>query len=116
MTHLGQEPVYHAQVMVPLVSAVKYYSTVRAVTGAGNTLESSSNGITVDMTPPDAQFTHVGPEGIKKIREVVYQDDSDSIDAKWNATDDVAQSVSVSISLIHSPGIVIAVKFMLLQM
>ena len=45
--------------MLGLVTGTRYYVTVRAVTGAGNLLESSSNGVMLDLTAPVAYFTQV---------------------------------------------------------
>ncbi|XP_019642103.1 PREDICTED: uncharacterized protein LOC109483513 [Branchiostoma belcheri] len=42
----------HAQALLPLQPGQLYYTTVRAITGAGNVLESASDGFTVDVTPP----------------------------------------------------------------
>ncbi|KAI8486030.1 hypothetical protein Bbelb_361300, partial [Branchiostoma belcheri] len=49
-----------AQSLLPLTPGVQYYATVRAITGSGNVLDFSTDGFTVDITPPVIQIDSVG--------------------------------------------------------
>ena len=42
--------------MVPLTSGVTYYTTIRAITNAGNILQTVTDGITPDISPPDIEL------------------------------------------------------------
>ena len=42
----------YVQINVPLEPSKTYFSTVRGVTNGGNVLETSTDGFTVDQTPP----------------------------------------------------------------
>ena len=42
----------YVQINLPLEPSKTYFSTVRGVTNGGNVLETSSDGFTVDQTPP----------------------------------------------------------------
>ena len=75
-----------------LSAAVKYYTTVRAVTGAGNVLESATDGILVDVTSPVAAIKSLGgillntTDGMAVTSEV-YQRESDSYTVAWTVDD-----------------------------
>lgn len=45
----------YAQVNLELKANQTYYTTIRAVTNSGNVLQTSSDGFTVDQTPPVIQ-------------------------------------------------------------
>ena len=49
-----------AQSPLPLQHGVTYYSKLRAITNGDNVLESTSNGFTVDITPPEIVITDLG--------------------------------------------------------
>ncbi|KAK2165039.1 hypothetical protein NP493_1368g00012 [Ridgeia piscesae] len=81
------------QGQLPLSAAVKYYTTVRAVTGAGNVLESASDGILVDVTAPVAGITSLGGKTLNRTdartesTEVLYQKEADSYTVGWDVDD-----------------------------
>ncbi|XP_070562332.1 uncharacterized protein [Ptychodera flava] len=76
------------QSLLYLENGVTYYITVRAITGAGNALESVADGFTVDIVKPDINIVTIGvamEENVtcSKMIDVCYQDSSDSITAEW---------------------------------
>jgi hypothetical protein len=44
------------QAVISLIPNTAYYVTVRAVTNAGNVLQTVTDGVTVDVTPPTITF------------------------------------------------------------
>ena len=101
---LESNQVYHAQSMVHLMSGNMYYATVKAITGAGNVLESCSNGITLDTTPPDAWFVQVGSEEAAVVDDVIYQKQADNIFASWNVTDGESGVATTNVWDSSAPG------------
>ncbi|XP_078658230.1 uncharacterized protein LOC144903713 [Branchiostoma floridae x Branchiostoma belcheri] len=82
----------HAQALLPLQPGQLYYTTVRAITGAGNVLESASDGFTVDVTPPQVDFLGFGvtadDEEYAFGPDVSrYQLSADYITAEWGYTE-----------------------------
>ncbi|XP_078616233.1 uncharacterized protein LOC144884654 [Branchiostoma floridae x Branchiostoma japonicum] len=78
-----------AQSLLPLSPGVQYYATVRAITGAGNVLDFSTDGFTVDITPPVIQIDSVGVQIGNNSFELDwershYQKSADSISANWH--------------------------------
>ncbi|XP_066275501.1 uncharacterized protein [Branchiostoma lanceolatum] len=78
-----------AQSLLPLSPGVQYYATVRAITGAGNVLDFSTNGFTVDITPPVIQIDSVGVQIENNPIKLAwgrsqYQKSSDSITGSWH--------------------------------
>ncbi|XP_035698714.1 uncharacterized protein LOC118431579 [Branchiostoma floridae] len=99
----------HAQALLPLRPGQLYYTTVRAITGAGDILESSSDGFTVDVTPPqidflgfgvtseDEEFTF-GPDMSR------YQLSADYITAEWGYREEESDVVFASFAYGTFPG------------
>ena len=98
------EKYYHMRAILPLKSSTKYYVTVRGITGAGNILESCSNGVVVDVTPPAIQISEVGLEKTFPSGQVVYQRETDSVTASWNSTDPENGINSTVVMLGSYPG------------
>eukprot|EP00058_Branchiostoma_floridae_P003025 XP_002588513.1 hypothetical protein BRAFLDRAFT_79466 [Branchiostoma floridae] len=78
-----------AQSLLPLSPGVQYYATVRAITGAGNVLDFSTDGFTVDISPPVIQIDSVGVQIGNNSFELDwershYQKSVDSISANWH--------------------------------
>lgn len=65
---------------VTLTPGIKYYVTVRAITGSGNILDSSSDGFTVDKTAPVARFAKLGLVSYPEENTVIYQQSKDGIE------------------------------------
>ena len=72
------------------------YTTVRAITGCGGILESSSDGFVIDSSHPEVAFIAVGAKAIElgtasKIGDVVYEHQpyqtEQLLSAVWTATD-----------------------------
>ncbi|XP_072034301.1 uncharacterized protein [Amphiura filiformis] len=82
-----------AQAHVGLGHGISYFSSVRAVTGSGEVLESSSDGFNVDQTPPDIRIQELGkhkfnPElRLNEYTGPLYDDDPSSITASWTVTE-----------------------------
>ena len=49
-----------AQAPVDLKHGKTYYASVRAITGSGDVLESTSDGVIVDQSPPDITLLEIG--------------------------------------------------------
>ncbi|KAI0241220.1 hypothetical protein LSAT2_032838 [Lamellibrachia satsuma] len=80
------------QGQVALSAGVKYYTTVRAVTGAGGVLESASDGFLVDVTAPVPAIKSVGGRAfnltdVVTTTAVLYQKEVDSFNAAWDVND-----------------------------
>ncbi|XP_052081235.1 uncharacterized protein LOC127719259 [Mytilus californianus] len=81
----------YAQVNVQLEPGNTYYSTIRGVTNAGNIIESVSDGITVDLLPPDIVLDRLSDEsadngGIGSSLSM-YKSSTDSLSAMWHYND-----------------------------
>ncbi|XP_048258717.1 uncharacterized protein LOC124137708 isoform X1 [Haliotis rufescens] len=78
------------QAVLPLSSGTTYYTTVRGITNAGNILESTSDGFTVDITPPEIHIESYGSENNQSRltpTTTLYQTEVDSISSSWRAAD-----------------------------
>eukprot|EP00058_Branchiostoma_floridae_P000529 XP_002586017.1 hypothetical protein BRAFLDRAFT_110183 [Branchiostoma floridae] len=78
-----------AQSLLPLTPGVQYYATVRAITGAGNVLDFSTDGFNVDITPPVIQIDSVGVQIGNNSFDLDwershYQKSADSVNANWH--------------------------------
>ncbi|CAH1258771.1 JAG1 [Branchiostoma lanceolatum] len=96
LTQDSQHPGYglhgsgQAQALVPLQAGATYYATVRGVTGSGDVLETSSDGITVDRSPPVTQIVDIGCDVSNKSSgnvEHCYQTSSDYLEGEWDTVD-----------------------------
>ncbi|XP_078664148.1 uncharacterized protein LOC144907219 [Branchiostoma floridae x Branchiostoma belcheri] len=84
--------------VLPLSCGQTYYVIIRALTGYGNILESVSNGITMDCTPPTIHITSFGFEDDDENDELLpeetrYQYTKDTLSAAWEFTDDESPGV-----------------------
>ena len=83
----------------------RYYTSVRAVTGAGGILESTSDGFVVDDTAPVVVVTAVGATAVKATDSaVLYQKETDSYTAAWRVDDGESGVVDVAFRLGTFPG------------
>ncbi|XP_078658229.1 uncharacterized protein LOC144903712 [Branchiostoma floridae x Branchiostoma belcheri] len=99
----------HAQSLLPLQPGRPYYTTVRAITGAGNVLESASDGFTVDVTPPQVDFLGFGvtsdDEEYAFGPDVSrYQLSADYITAEWGYTEEESGVVFATFAYGTVPG------------
>ena len=74
------------QTIVPLVHGLRYFASVRAVTGAGNVLDSGSSGVTLDLTPPEVYVTGIG---------IISGNDTEHIDAIYQTSESMSASWKV---------------------
>jgi len=76
---------------VALSAGIKYYTTVRALTGAGSVLESVSDGFLVDVTPPVPVIKSTGGVALnltdRATTSTIYQKEVDSFTAAWVVND-----------------------------
>ncbi|XP_078573994.1 uncharacterized protein LOC144860567 isoform X3 [Branchiostoma floridae x Branchiostoma japonicum] len=99
----------HAQALLPLHPGQLYYTTVRAITGTGDVLESSSDGFTVDVTPPQVNFLGFGVTSEDEeftFRPDVsrYQLSADYITAEWGYREEETDVVFASFAYGTFPG------------
>ncbi|XP_066299088.1 uncharacterized protein [Branchiostoma lanceolatum] len=107
MEEIGGEG--HAQALLPLRPGQLYYTTVRAITGTGNILESASDGFTVDVTPPQVDFLGFGvtsdDEEYASGSDVSrYQLSADSITAEWGYREEESDVVFATFAYGTVPG------------
>ena len=94
-----------------LAADVTYYTTVRALTGAGNVLEATSDGFQVDVTAPtvsigsvaNTQMNDSAVESTLPLSEL-YQDDPYSFTASWDVQDTDSGTREVWFSVGTYPG------------
>ncbi|XP_070573717.1 uncharacterized protein [Ptychodera flava] len=80
-----------AQSLVPLDQSQRYYTTVRAYTGAGNVLDASSDGFTVDTTPPHISVNQrqtSNESAITSEESSRFQKSAQFITSSWEITED----------------------------
>ena len=88
---------FYEQILVPGLEQYGrqvLYTTVRAITGCGGILESSSDGFIIDSSPPEVAFLAVGANLIEAatasetgdIIHELYQTEQ-LLSATWTATD-----------------------------
>ncbi|ESO82597.1 hypothetical protein LOTGIDRAFT_236952 [Lottia gigantea] len=80
----------YGQAILPQESGVKYYATVRGISNIGNVLESTSDGFTVDISPPSITVQSLSEVSEKMKLEPgmkIYQAEVDSISADWLVQD-----------------------------
>ncbi|XP_019624877.1 PREDICTED: uncharacterized protein LOC109470382 isoform X2 [Branchiostoma belcheri] len=99
----------HAQSLLPLQPGQLYYTTVRAITGAGNVLESASDGFTVDVTPPHVDFLGFGVTSEDEEYAFgpdvsLYQLSADYITAEWGYTEEESDVVFATFKYGTFPG------------
>ncbi|KAK3612515.1 hypothetical protein CHS0354_024486 [Potamilus streckersoni] len=80
-----------AQAVVPLEHGTQYFASVRAVTNVGKVLESMTDGVMVDVTPPEITLDSLagvdfnGSESDQVL--TLYQGFTDSLTAEWHYND-----------------------------
>ena len=107
--HAGVGSNGKGQGQVALSAGVKYYTTVRAVTGAGGVLESASDGFLVDVTAPVPAIKSVGGRAFNltdmvTTTAVLYQKEVDSFNAAWDVNDPESGISNVWFHLGTYPG------------
>ncbi|XP_078585863.1 uncharacterized protein LOC144867674 [Branchiostoma floridae x Branchiostoma japonicum] len=94
----------HAQALLPLRPGQLYYTTVRAITGAGNVLESASDGFTVDVTAPEVDFGGYDEYALGSDHVSRYQFSADYITTEWDYREDESDVVFASFAYGTFPG------------
>ena len=107
--HAGVGSNGKGQGQVALSAGVKYYTTVRAVTGAGGVLVSASDGFLVDVTAPVPAIKSVGGRAfnltdVVTTTAVLYQKEVDSFNAAWDVNDPESGITNVWFHLGTYPG------------
>ncbi|CAG2236309.1 unnamed protein product [Mytilus edulis] len=81
----------YAQVNAQLEPGKTYYSTIRGITNAGNIIESVSDGITVDVLPPNIILDRLSDnnaiDGDIGPSSSMYKSTADSLSALWHFND-----------------------------
>ncbi|KAK3788402.1 hypothetical protein RRG08_044436, partial [Elysia crispata] len=96
-----------AHASLHLVSGQTYYTTVRGITNDGTVLQSTSNGFTIDDTPPSVAFVSYAQETtLANIaeNEVLYRGQSDTLLADWQFSDATSELSSLTFRLGSFPG------------
>ncbi|XP_078621329.1 uncharacterized protein LOC144887805 [Branchiostoma floridae x Branchiostoma japonicum] len=101
-----------AQILLPLSTSNRYFSSVRAITGAGNVLESTSDGFGVDQSAPSVSITSVGEDDNddseneeRQKRGTVYQAANvGSLSAEWNIADNESAVATAWFSVGFTPA------------
>lgn len=93
-----------AQMQVSLDIDVKYYVSIRAITGAGNILDYTSDGIIVDHTDPSIEINKFGLSEIPDLKDVIYQRSSDIVEFKATANDTDGLIVNSVTTASNIPG------------
>ncbi|KAK7494165.1 hypothetical protein BaRGS_00014638, partial [Batillaria attramentaria] len=96
-----------AQTVLPLEPGKKYYTTVRALNNDGQAVQSTSDGFTVDVSPPQLSLISVSSESdpSRLVPEtVLYQQEPDALPAEWNYTDLDSKVVNVQYAIGTYPG------------
>ena len=93
------------QAIVPLAHGLQYFASVRAVTGAGNVLDSGSSGVTVDVTPPEIFVKSLGhsSDNDTGLPDAVYQT-SEPMSASWATEDHESEVVTSTFYAGSYPG------------
>jgi hypothetical protein len=71
----------------------EFYLQVRAWNGAGDFVESVSNGVLVDTVPPTPGQVWDGDGGL--VEDVSYQASLDSLSARWSGFEDVLSGIAL---------------------
>ena len=88
-TQLGQDNTFVSILLTePIMNAQRYYVTVIATNGAGLTTSVTSDGVTVDDTPPVPGTVIDGA-----VIDVDYVNGEDDINASWSDFEDVESGI-----------------------
>ncbi|XP_070573688.1 uncharacterized protein [Ptychodera flava] len=98
-----------AQSPLTLEGGTTYYSSVRAITGAGDVLDSVSDGFTVDLTAPVITINSLGvfsnnANVTLDVNSAHYQESVDSLSAEWSIIDEESTIQNSSFSYGSFPG------------
>lgn len=96
------------QAIVSLTHGQSYYTNVRAITGAGNVLDSGSNGFTLDVSPPEVYIDGIGIVSVNDTEDAVnlratYQT-SESMAGAWTIVDEESEVVTSTFFVGSYPG------------
>ena len=102
-TGIGHEG--KGQSILPLKHNIKYYTNIRAITGSGSILSSTSSGFLVDTTEPIVEIISVGSDPVNMSNgDVVYQRDTEVYFASWAVTEDESDVSAVTLQSGTYPG------------
>ncbi|XP_052806226.1 uncharacterized protein LOC128235445 [Mya arenaria] len=84
--HHGLENAGQAQVTVDISPNKTYYSTLRAITNAGNVLQTTTDGFIVDTTAPNISIVTLGSESMESGKSA-FQIDETALPGSWSYHD-----------------------------
>ncbi|XP_033121447.1 uncharacterized protein LOC117120538 [Anneissia japonica] len=93
----------HAYTTITLEHGVRYYITIRSITGAGKVLEAVSDGVIVDKTPTDIHSLTFGLPGENTTETLdsevtIYSKTDDELLATWEMEDSESGVIIVEYS------------------
>ena len=80
-----------------------YYSTVLAITGAGNIMDVYSDGVTIDRTPALVNIVRLGDTFPSQATDKIFQANND-LEFEWILSDDESHVSSTHVSIGTVPG------------
>ncbi|XP_070573769.1 uncharacterized protein [Ptychodera flava] len=94
-----------AQSLLSLASGRRYFATIRAITGAGNVLDSSSDGFTVDVTAPQISIDILEGRNESEITmdSAKYQK-SETIESSWTISEEESEILHTEFCYGSFPG------------
>ena len=88
-TQLGQETTFVSRLLSePIMNGERYYVSVKVTNGAGVTTSVTSDGVTVDDTPPVAGIVIEGA-----VIDINYVNGENDISASWSNFEDVESGI-----------------------
>ncbi|XP_070573748.1 uncharacterized protein [Ptychodera flava] len=95
-----------AQSLLSLVHGKQYFATIRAITGAGNVLDSSSDGFTVDVTAPQISIDNFDGrnESDLALDSTKYQKSEHTIESSWTISEEESEILHTEFCYGSFPG------------
>lgn len=105
-----------AQMIIPLKPNAHYYVTIRVITGAGNPLDSSSDGVVIDITSPSVKVITFGEPVELQASGAVFQRDQKSVPGAWEVEDQESGVKTIGVIIGTCPGMLRRIHYCSLGM